>query len=62
MYIVHELCVQANALNLFAAVLMTLHALRPAQATQAARVAATWATPAAMTAVAGVGVAVTQQK
>jgi hypothetical protein len=54
-------CPQANALNLFTAALLLLHALRPSQLVGWERAAARWAAPAAVVAVAAVAAGVTQQ-
>ncbi|KAL6747195.1 cytochrome oxidase assembly protein-domain-containing protein [Haematococcus lacustris] len=53
---------QANALNLFTAVLITLHALRPGSAGLLPATLGPWVTPAAMASVAGLAVAVTRQQ
>lgn len=53
---------QANALNLFTAVLLTLHTLRPAQPGPVVAAVGRLAAPAAIMAVAGIGIAVTNQK
>ena len=53
---------QANALNLFTAVLLTLHALRPPVPGPFSRAVAVVGTPLAAATVASVGYAVTQQK
>ncbi|KAF5843191.1 hypothetical protein DUNSADRAFT_1618 [Dunaliella salina] len=50
---------QANALNLFTAVLWTLHALRPSMPGPRAASLSRFVTPAAITGVLGIGVAVT---
>ncbi len=52
---------QANALNLFTAVLLTLHALRPAQPGPISRALGRFGAPVAAAAVASVGLAVTTQ-
>ncbi len=57
-----SLPLQANALNLFAMVLVALHALRPASPGPAAQLLAKWATPASVAAVGSVAYAVTTQK
>lgn len=53
---------QANALNLFTAVLATLHAVRPAQAGPVGRVLGPLAAPVAAATVAAVGYTVTTQR
>ncbi len=52
---------QANALNLFTAVLLTLHALRPAQLGPVSVALGRFGAPLAAAAVASVGIAVTTQ-
>jgi hypothetical protein len=49
---------QANALNLFTAVLFALHALRPGHYSPAAAAAARWVAPVAVTSIAGIAYSV----